>query len=74
MFGIMMTYHIIRETMSPIELLERDDYLLVSNIELLFKEISRKKNFFKKRICCNFNSAIHGGGRSNLLKDNIRNS
>ena len=39
MFGIMMTYHIIRETMSPIELLERDDYLLVSNIELLFKEI-----------------------------------
>lgn len=42
MFGIVMTYHIIRETMSPIELLERDDYLLVSNIE--FKEI-----FFLKK-------------------------
>lgn len=37
MLGIMMTHPIIRETMSLVELLERDDYQLVSNIE--FKEI-----------------------------------
>ena len=37
MLGIMMTHPIIRETMSLVELLERNDYQLVSNIE--FKEI-----------------------------------
>lgn len=37
MFGIVMTHHIIRKTMSSVELLERDDCLLISKIE--FKEI-----------------------------------
>ena len=37
MLGIMMTHPITREKMSLVELLERDDYQLVSNIE--FKEI-----------------------------------
>lgn len=41
MFGIAMTHHIIRDSMSPVELLERDNYLLVNNIE--FKEILFKK-------------------------------
>lgn len=40
MFGIVMTHHIIRETMSSVELLERDDCLLISKIE--FKEIKKK--------------------------------
>ena len=41
MFGIVMTHHITRESMSPVELLERDNYLLVNNIE--FKEILFKR-------------------------------
>lgn len=68
MFGTVMTHPIIRERMSLVELLEREHNLHVSNTE--FKGI-----FFKKRICLSLlNSAIHREGRSNLLKDNIRNS
>lgn len=68
MFSFVMTHHIIRERMSSVELLEREHNLHVSNIE--FKEI-----LLKKRLCLSFfNFAIHRKGRSNLLKDNIRNS
>lgn len=68
MFGTVMTHHIIKERMSLVELLEREHDRHVSNTE--FEGI-----FFKKRISLSlFKSAIHREGRSNLLKDNIRNS
>lgn len=43
MFSFVMTHHMIRERMSPVELLEREHNLHVSSIE--FKEILFKKDF-----------------------------